>query len=300
MYCWSCGKEIPGGKKACAGCGALPANALALPRPPARGSAVADPPDRRRSPLPSAQPGARGRDGGVRMCPSCGYLGDGVPYFRRAAAAARLIAVGFMTFGIGAHYLWQMKRNLLACPSCGASWQRARTVQGIRVSSPETEWDLRLPPLARGSFGLPRGGLVRRTLGLVVVLLSLGCLAIGIGEASVQVVVFGVLLGLLGGWSFASGWQALQLRRVRLLKSLQARTLRVAEVRGGRVTATELASDLDLSLPAAERVLLSMEDGVRVRSEFTGVGILVFEFPEILLRSFSEGEAYPDNEWMEE
>ena len=58
--------------------------------------------------------------------------------------------------------------------------------------------------------------------------------------------------------------------------------------------------DLDLSLPAAERVLFSMEDRVRVRSEFTGEGLLVFEFPEILLRSLSDREAYPDTEWMEE
>ncbi len=300
MYCWSCGKEMPEGQKACAGCGAPPANVLAYPHAPPPGPAVADPPVRRRSPLTGPRPGAPDRSGGVRMCPSCGYLGDGVPYFRRAAAAARLIAVGFITFGIGAHYLWKMRRDLLACPSCGASWERARSVQGIPVISPGTEWDLRLPPLARGSFGLPRGGLVRRTLGVVAALLSLGFLAIGISEASVQVAAFGVLVALMGGWSFASGWQALQLRRARLLRSLQASALRVAEVRGGRVTATELASDLDLSLPAAERVLFSMEDGVRVRSDFTDMGILVFEFPEILLRSFSEGEAFPDIERMEE
>ena len=43
-----------------------------------------------------------------------------------------------------------------------------------------------------------------------------------------------------------------------------------------------------------------MEDRVRVRSEFTDEGILVFEFPEILLRSLSEKDAYPDGKWREE
>ena len=300
MYCWSCGEVLPEGKQACVSCGAPTANALGLPRPPTGGSMVTDAPPRRRASPSSSPPGSPVGSGGVRMCPSCGYVGDGVPYFRRSAAAARLIGVGLVTLGIGAHLFWKMKRNSLACPSCGASWERARTVRGLPVRSLDTEWDLRLPPLARSSFGLPRGGLVQRTLGVIVVLLSFGVLGIGIGEANLQVVVFGVLVGILGAWSFASGWRALQLRRARLLRSLQARALGVAEVRGGRLTATELASDLDLSLPAAERVLFSMEDRVRVRSEFTGEGLLVFEFPEILLRSLSDREAYPDTEWMEE
>jgi len=43
-----------------------------------------------------------------------------------------------------------------------------------------------------------------------------------------------------------------------------------------------------------------MEDRVRVRSEFTDEGILIFEFPEILLRSLSEGDAYPKSDRVEE
>jgi hypothetical protein len=47
---------------------------------------------------------------------------------------------------------------------------------------------------------------------------------------------------------------------------------------------TEVASDLNLSLPAAEKVLTSMEDGFRVRSEITKEGVLYYEFPEVLHR----------------
>ncbi|MND00243.1 hypothetical protein D3C83_187860 [compost metagenome] len=45
--------------------------------------------------------------------------------------------------------------------------------------------------------------------------------------------------------------------------------------------ATDAATELHLTLPAAERVLFSMDDGYRVRSEITGEGLLVFEFPEL-------------------
>lgn len=234
------------------------------------------------------------------MCPSCGYAGDGIPYFHRAVAAAWTVGLGLVTLGFGSYLLWKWKRSSIVCPSCGAPWARARAMPGLPVRSSGTVSALRLPLLAPRARDLPPGGLARRTVGIAVVLLALGFLGIGIIQAELQVVVFGVLTGLLGGWAFASGWQALQRRRACLLGSLQVGALRAAEAREGRLTATDLASDLALSLPAAERVLFSMEDRVRVRSEFNDEGILVFEFPEILLRSLSEGDAYPERKWTEE
>lgn len=234
------------------------------------------------------------------MCPSCGYAGDGIPYFHRAVAAAWTVGLGLLTLGFGSYLLWKWKRSSIVCPSCGAPWARARAMPGLPVRSSGTVSALRLPLLAPWARDLPPGGLARRTVGTAVVLLALGFLGIGIIQAELQVVVFGVLTGLLGGWAFASGWQALQRRRACLLGSLQVGALRAAEAREGRLTATDLASDLALSLPAAERVLFSMEDRVRVRSEFNDEGILVFEFPEILLRSLSEGDAYPERKWTEE
>ena len=286
MYCWSCGEEMPEGTAPCRTCGTPSASARYLPDGSVSRPAPAE------APLPpAARPPARAR--GVRMCPSCGYAGDGIPYFHRAAAAARTVGLGLLTLGFGSYLLWRWKRSSIVCPSCGASWTRASVMRGLPVRSSGTVSAARLPLLAPTTRELPRGGLVRRTVGIAVVLLSFGFLGIGIIEAELQVVVFAVLSGLLGGWAFASGWQALQHRRACLLGALQVGALRAAEARDGRLTATDLASDLDLSLPAAERVLFSMEDRVRVRSEFTDEGILVFEFPEILLRSLPEGEAFP-------
>ena len=60
--------------------------------------------------------------------------------------------------------------------------------------------------------------------------------------------------------------------------------LKLASHRGGTLTVTEVAADLDLSLPAAESVLIGMDDGFRVCSEITDEGVLIYEFPEVLHR----------------
>ena len=47
---------------------------------------------------------------------------------------------------------------------------------------------------------------------------------------------------------------------------------------------TEVAADLNLALPDAEKILISLDDGFRVRSEISNDGVLFYEFPEILHR----------------
>ena len=60
--------------------------------------------------------------------------------------------------------------------------------------------------------------------------------------------------------------------------------LRLATARQGTLTVTEVAAELNLSIPAAEKILTSMDDGFRVRSEISNEGILYYEFPEVLHR----------------
>ena len=73
---------------------------------------------------------------------------------------------------------------------------------------------------------------------------------------------------------------------------LQRRVLLHATEQGGTLTVTEVAASLDLSLAAAEGVLDSMDDGLRVRSEVTNEGIIVYEFPELRHRpSLESGSA---------
>ena len=79
---------------------------------------------------------------------------------------------------------------------------------------------------------------------------------------------------------FLWGSQALRERRQALRGALERRVLQLATQRGGTLTVTDVAASLDLSLGAAERILIGMDDGFRVRSEISEEGLLIFEFPE--------------------
>ena len=68
------------------------------------------------------------------------------------------------------------------------------------------------------------------------------------------------------------------------MHGIQRKILKLASARGGTLTVTEVAADLNLALPAADKILTSMDDGLRVRSDISNEGILYYEFPEILHR----------------
>ena len=78
------------------------------------------------------------------------------------------------------------------------------------------------------------------------------------------------------------------------MQRLQQKVLRLATHRGGTLTVTEVASDLNLSLPAAEKVLASMDDGFRVRCEISKEGVLFYEFPEVVHRHQLESGSTSD------
>jgi hypothetical protein len=73
-----------------------------------------------------------------------------------------------------------------------------------------------------------------------------------------------------------------QRRRAALISALQLPVLRLASQRGGRLTVTEVAAELGWTLPRAEKVLRSLDDGVRVDSEVTDEGVIVYQFRELL------------------
>ena len=58
--------------------------------------------------------------------------------------------------------------------------------------------------------------------------------------------------------------------------------LKLAADHGGRLTVTEVATSLGWTLPRAEKVLESLEDGYRVSSEVTDEGLIVYEFRELM------------------
>lgn len=217
--------------------------------------------------------------GSVRRCPRCGFRGDGIPYFRRPSHVALLAGVGLFTYGIGGVIYWMVKRNHLVCANCGLGWEHAllgkpREGSGDRVALARVEMSASPPPL-------PRGGLVRRVLGLGAAALSVVLVTVGVASLEVGAVVAGGIVGLAGGGLFLWGQKAVQARRQALLTGLQQQVLLLASERGGTLTVTEVAAALSTTMQAAERVLITMDDGFRVRSEITDEGIVLYEFPEL-------------------
>ena len=104
---------------------------------------------------------------------------------------------------------------------------------------------------------------------------------VGMVEFEMAAIAFGSVVGAAGTATIWWGLKARQDRRQALMNRLQRRVLLLATEKEGTLTVTEVAASLDLSLSAAEGVLDGMDDGLRVRSDITDQGIIVYEFPEL-------------------
>jgi ribosomal protein S27AE len=215
----------------------------------------------------------------VRRCPRCGYQGDGIPYFKRPSHIALLIGFSLFTYGLAGLGYWLFRRNRVICPNCGLAWHMYQ-----QALPPAPEGKRPVPMVAENSPPLPRGGLFRRIFGVGLILLATILVVIGFAEAEAVLVGVGSAIGATGTGSFWWGLRGLNERRKALMQRLQQQVLRLATHRGGTLTVTEVAADMNLSLPAAEKILLSMDDGFRVRSEITKDGVLYYEFPEVVHR----------------
>jgi hypothetical protein len=219
------------------------------------------------------------RPSGLRRCPRCGYQGEGVPYFRRLGHVALLIGVGLFTYGFGGLIYWLARRKHLVCPRCGLGWENAS--RALSVTGPEPERRL---VEAEPDEPLPSSGVKRRIAGVALVLMASLMVLVGFVEWEMAAVAVGAVVGAGGSLTFYWGWKGLQERREAVMQGLQRRILRLATARGGTLTVTEVAAEMNLSLPAAEKILTSMDDGFRVRSEISKEGVLYYEFPEVLHR----------------
>ena len=220
------------------------------------------------------------RPSGVRRCPRCSYQGEGIPYFRKGGHVGLLIGASLFTYGFGGLIYWLARRKHLICPRWGLGWENAS--RALAVTGPEPERRLiEQEPDEK----LPSAGLKRRVLGTSMVLLASLMVLIGFVEWEMAAVAMGSVLGGGGSLTFYWGWQGLQDRRKAIMQGLQRKILRLASMRGGTLTVTEVAAELNLDLPAAEKILESMDDGFRVRSEISNEGVIYYEFPEIRYRS---------------
>jgi hypothetical protein len=217
------------------------------------------------------------RPAGVRRCPRCSYQGEGIPYFRRAGHVGLLVGVSIFTYGFGGLVYWLARRKHLICPRCGLGWEHAS--RALALTGPEPE--RRLVESSPEGERLPSGGVKRRVLGVTMVLAATLMVLMGFVEVEMAAVAVGSVVGAAGSLTFYWGWRGQQERRRAIMQGLQRKILRLATLKGGTLTVTEVAAEMNISLPAAEKILTSMDDGFRVRSEISKEGILYYEFPEV-------------------
>jgi hypothetical protein len=247
MHCSTCGEHLETGSSRCDTCGASAPVARLVPRP-----------DR------------------LRVCPRCSYQGEGIPYFRKTGHVALLVGVSVFTYLFGGLVYWLARRNHLVCPRCGLGWENAARVLSVTGSEPEQ----RLIE-ARPEEPLPSRGIKRRIAGVAMVLMATLLVLVGMVEAEAAAIAVGSVMGMGGSLTFYWGWQGLQGRRQAVMRGLQRKILQLASLKGGTLTVTEVAADLNLSLSAAEKILTSMDDDFRVRSEISQEGVIYYEFPEL-------------------
>lgn len=212
---------------------------------------------------------------GVKSCPRCAYVGEGIEYFRRPGHVGLLVGISLFTYGLGGLAYWLARRKHRICPQCGLSWMHASALgTGGRLPT-------RVGGGVKTEEPLPRSGIGRRIIGVGMAALAALMISIGFVEFELAVVAVGSVIGAGGTATFWWGVKAKQ----ELMRALSARTQRqvlmLATEKGGVLTVTEVAAALSMSLEKAEEIMIGMDDGFRVRSEVTEQGIIVYEFPEV-------------------
>ena len=255
MRCSTCGETLFDGEDRCPTCGAAVARR--------RGSLVRD----RR-----------------RQCPRCGHSGEPIPYFQKPGHLALLIGLSIPTYGIGGLIYYASRRAYRICPGCGFGWEHSRKLdeEGGNWGTPARVPATRKPAPPPPDAPLPPSGIGRRIFGGALAVMGTIMITGGIVSQMVEPVMAGSLFGMAGSATFLWGWKSLQERRQSVIQSLNRKVLRLATERDGVLTVTDVAAALNLTLPAAEKIMVGMDDGFRVRSEISREGVLYYEFPEVM------------------
>ena len=268
MYCSTCGALVPPGRVVCATCGARVAGAG--PGAPARPGPMSS----------TGYPPARPALGSLAsVCPRCGYRGEGISYFSRGKHVIGLVVAAMFTswaMGAGAVIYYVLRKDHRVCPRCGEGWgqrgELAASAAGLPAEPSHPQ------PVAAGSFAdSSRGGFSILLFLLAAILATAGIVNGRPGPLLLAAIAAGA--GLLLHRHAENQREA---RRAALISSLQLPVLKLAADHGGRLTVTEVATRLGWTLPRAEKVLESLEDGYRVSSEVTDEGLIVYEFRELM------------------
>lgn len=266
MYCSTCGSRVPDGRSRCDTCGAP------VSQPAGYGVAV----------NVTYAPGANLAPLAHLTCPNCGFQGEGVSYFSRGGPVLGVLLLVALTsfpfMGVGGLIFYLMRHNHRVCPRCGENWgkygERVRALPpGAGVAPP-----LAVPTqaeMSEDSRALRWGSYILFAFAAFLMIIALGEGEFGAAVVAAMGAGAGALL-----WNKANS--AREERRARLLVALQQPVLRLAAQRNGVLTVTDVAAALNWAMPRAEKVLNSLEDGLRVASTVTDEGVIVYEFRELM------------------
>ena len=274
MYCSTCGSRVAEGRSNCQVCGAaltrMPMAAASPTFAPAQPYAMA-----------GAQPYAMG--GPMHVCPRCGFRGMSASYFSRAGHIIALAALTIFFAPAAVVYLL-MRLNHRACPSCGMGWgndsSRALTLLPNGSAVPATT--MADPAFAREGSG--------KSVGAWVLLVMAGILiTAGLANFEFPPILFGMLFAGGGATLLKRAKTRREERREAILQSLQLPVLQLAGRKGGRLTVTDVATEMAWPMARAEKVLNSLDDGLRVMSDITDDGVIVYDFLEIRAAQLPRG-----------
>jgi hypothetical protein len=262
MYCSTCGALITPGRSACGDCGTRVA------RVPTREAL---------HPVAHTTGYSAWKQTSGHQCPRCGYQGEGLSYFSRGGNVAKLVGATVLTagaMGAGGILYYVVRREHQICPRCGHGWGRFGEQSVAAVAGGE------------GSNGLvlPSAGAEKRKMRISIGLFVFAAFMAIVGLSEGEAVPFMMALFAAGGGAMLqhSARTDREARRDAILASLQLPVLQLAARHGGRLTVTRVAAEMGWTMPRAEKVLNAMDDGIRVNSEVTDEGVIVYEFRELL------------------
>lgn len=209
------------------------------------------------------------------VCSRCGYRGEGISYFSRGRNLAGLVGLTVITagaMGVGGLIYYVVRKDHKLCPRCGNDWGAHGEYALVNPSAS-------LPPAPAkpgGNWGMARGW------SFIFMAIAAFLIMIGIGEAEVVAVMLGLASGGAAYALHRVAMNAKAARRAAQLSRQQLPVLQLASRRSGKLTVTDVAAELGWTLARAEKVLDSLDDGMRVSSEVTDEGIIVFEFRELM------------------
>lgn len=213
----------------------------------------------------------------VGLCPRCAYYGPGSTFFSRGRNVAKLVGVTVLTSGIigaGGIAYYLLRRDHRLCPHCGKKWgamgRRAGAMQFGAMAQPT---DVLLGSSEeRGA----RGG------ALILFIFALVMLAVGMTTLQAAPFVTAAAFAVGGFLAHRAEGTKREERRRALIAALQPAVLSLAGRVGGRLTVTQTAAALRWPLPRAEKVLQSLDDGMRVDSTVSDAGVIVYDFREVV------------------